>query len=56
MLESLDLRGVPVFQYRDIYMLYGLDGGRFAARNRANREGDARITAQYGGSLDYGPP
>jgi hypothetical protein len=53
---ALKLQGKPVIQYRDIYMLYGNDGGRFAARNRLNRDGDARITAQYGGSRDYGPP
>ena len=53
---ALDLRGKPAIQYRDIYMLYGQDGGRFAARNRLNREGDARLAAQYGGSRDYGPP
>ena len=53
---KLDLRGKPVLQYRDIYMLYGRDGGRFAARNRLNREGDARITAEFGGCRDYGPP
>ena len=52
----LDFQGRPAFRYRDIYMLYGLDGGRFAARNRLNREGDAPIEGRYGGSLDYGPP
>jgi len=53
---DLNLQGIPTIQYRDIYMLYGHDGGRFAARNRLNRDGDARITAQYGGCRDYGPP
>ena len=43
-------------RYRDIYMLYGNDGGRFAARNRLNREGDAGIAAEYGGEMGYGPP
>jgi hypothetical protein len=52
----LNLRGSPVFGYRDIYMLYGNDAGRFAARNRLNREGDADIGARYGGSMSYGPP
>jgi len=52
----LDRRGQPAIPYRDIYMLYGQDGGRFAARNRLNREGDARVAAAYGGCLDYGPP
>ncbi len=53
---ALRLQGKPVIRYRDIYMLYGHDSGRFAARNRLNRDGDARIAAQYGGSRDYGPP
>jgi len=53
---ELDERGKPVLRYRDIYMLYGNDGGRFAARNRLNRDGDARIAAEYGGGMDYGPP
>jgi hypothetical protein len=52
----IDLRGKPGLQYRDIYMLYGRDGGRFAARNRLNRDGDAAIAAAYGGGRDYGPP
>jgi len=52
----LDLQGRPAFRYRDIYMLYGHDGGRFAARNRLNREGDAPIEGRYGGSVNYGPP
>lgn len=55
-LRALNRRGQPVFRYRDIYMLYANDGGRFAARNRLNREGDARITGRYGGCMDYGPP
>jgi len=53
---DLDRRGKPVLRYRDIYMLYGSDGGRFAARNRLNRDGDARISKDYGGGMDYGPP
>ncbi len=53
---DLNLQGKPVIQYRDIYMLYGRDGGRFAARNRLNRDGDQRITAEFGGCRDYGPP
>lgn len=51
-----DLTGTPVITYRDIYMLYGHDGGRFAARNRLNREGDATIDGKWGGGMDYGPP
>jgi hypothetical protein len=54
--EDLDRRGQPVFRYRDIYMLYGNDGGRFAARNRLNRDGDAGIAPEYGGEVGYGPP
>ena len=53
---TLNLHGKPGIHYRDIYMLYGHDGGRFAARNRLNRDGDAAIVAQYGGCRDYGPP
>jgi len=49
-------RGKPVLRYRDIYMLYGGDRGRCAARNRLNRDGDAGIAAEYGGEMDYGPP
>src|SRR5690606_621909 len=52
----LDKSGKPVFGYRDIYMTYGNDNGRFAIRNRLNREGDAPVGAEYGGSRDYGPP
>ena len=52
----LNLHGEPVFRYRDIYMLYGNDDGRFAARNRINRDGDAIIDSRYGGSMSYGPP
>ena len=54
--RTLNLQGKPAIHYRDIYMVYGQDGGRFAARNRLNRDGDARIAAQYGGCRDYGPP
>jgi len=55
-LDNLSLAGKPVIGYRDIYMLYGNDGGRFAARNRLNRDGDARIDGKWGGGMDYGPP
>lgn len=54
--NNLDLRGKPIFHYRDIYMLYGNDGGLFAVRNRLNRQGDALIAPDYGGGMDYGPP
>jgi len=55
-ITALDLRGKPAFSYRDVYATYGEDGGRFAIRNRLNRDGDAPIDARYGGSNDYGPP
>ncbi len=55
-ITALDLRGKPAFSYRDIYTTHGEDGGRFAIRNRLNRDGDAPIEAPYGGSNDYGPP
>jgi hypothetical protein len=51
-----DRQGRPAFRYRDVYMVYGNDGGRFASRNRLNRQGDEAITAEHGGSRDYGPP
>lgn len=53
---TLNRRGEPFFHYRDIYMLYGYDEGRFAARNRLNRDGDAPMSSAYGGTLNYGPP
>jgi len=55
-LTGLAMAGKPGLRYRDIYMLYGGDGGRFAARSRLNREGDATISPDYGGCRDYGPP
>ena len=54
--DSLHLSGRPTIRYRDIYTLWGNDEGRFAARNRLNRQGDAAIAPRYGGSRDYGPP
>ncbi len=53
---DLHRRGKPTFRYRDIFMLFGGDKGRFAAHNRLNRDGDAGIGAQYGGEMGYGPP
>ena len=53
---AMDKRGKPAFAYRDIYMTYGHDKGRFAIRNRLDRDGDAPVDAKYGGSRDYGPP
>lgn len=54
--DDLNISGSPAVRYRDIYMLYGNDAGRCAARNRLNRDGDARIAPEYGGCRDYGPP
>jgi hypothetical protein len=53
---TLDRQGEPAFRYRDIYLLYANDGGRFAARSRINRQGGEPIAVSLGGSLDYGPP
>jgi hypothetical protein len=55
-IPALNKSGKPAFAYRDIYMLYGSDNGRFAIRNRLDRDGDAPIGAEYGGSRNYGPP
>ena len=54
--DDLKLQGKPGLQYRDIFKLSGHDEGRFAARNRLNRDGDDRIATHYGGCRDYGPP
>jgi len=54
--DGLDRRGTPTFRYRDIHMVYGHDRGRFAARNRLNRQGDRPIAGEYGGEMAYGPP
>jgi hypothetical protein len=56
-LPELDLKGKPFFMYRDIYRTNEPDDkGRFAVRNRLNRNGDAGIGAAYGGAFNYGPP
>lgn len=52
----LALQQKPVFSYRDIHTLYVPDRGRFATRNRLNRNGDAAISIEYGGYVFYGPP
>lgn len=51
-----DLSGRPTLTYRDLYVSYGGDDGRFVARNRINRDGDSTVGAAYGGSETYGPP
>lgn len=53
---SLDRQGEPKFRYRDIYLLYGHDGGRFAARNRLNGQGFGGLDAAFGSGVYYGPP
>ncbi len=55
-IPALDKREKPAFNYRDVYMTYGHDDGRFTVRSRLNRDGDAPIGAQYGGGNTYGPP
>jgi len=54
--NELDRQGRPVFDYREIFMLYGYDSGRFAVHSRLNGQGDAPIIAKYGGGIDYGLP
>ncbi len=53
---TLDKRGKPFFAYRDIYMQYRHDKGRFASHNRLNGGGDVPIDIAFGGSRNYGPP
>lgn len=55
-INTLKKRDQPAFHYRDIYSFYGNDSGRFAARNRVDRQGYAPIDAAYGGSRTYGSP
>lgn len=55
-IASLDRKGQPRFGYRDIYLLYGSDGGRFAARNRLNGGGFGPFGADLGSGVYYGPP
>jgi len=54
--DSLDREGEPRFRYRDIYLLYARDGGRFGVRNRLNGQGCGAIDAALGGGVYYGPP
>jgi len=53
---ALDRQGEPKFRYRDIYLLYAHDGGRFAARNRLNGQGFGGLDVALGGGVYYGPP
>lgn len=54
--DGFDKQGKPILDYRDIYMLYGYDSGRFAVHNRLNGQGDEPIVAKYGSGIDYGLP
>ncbi len=60
-LPALDAKGKPTFLYRDIYCYHVSDKNHpnympFAIRNRLNRAGDKFVTAEFGGSFNYGPP
>jgi Domain of unknown function (DUF4838) len=54
---ALDLSSKPTFAYRDIFrQFFRRDGGRFAIRNRLNRDGSNPVSADFGGACDFGPP
>lgn len=57
-LHAISAQGKPHFIFRDIYRnhLVCKDNGRFAARNRLNRNGDMPISAAYGEAYTWGPP
>jgi len=55
-IAKLNRREKPTFRYRDVYTLYANDDGRFMARSRLDRQGDTVVSADYGGTRDYGPP
>ncbi len=58
-LPELDISWTPRFAGRDIYRTAETpaDNGRFAARNRLNRNGDLGIAPEYGGSsFNFGKP
>ena len=54
--SALDRQGEPKFRYRDIYLLYAFDGGRFGVRNRLNGQGFGAHDVALGGGVYYGPP
>ncbi len=54
--SSLDRQGEPTFRYRDIYLLYAHDGGRFGVRNRLNGQGFGATDVTLGGGVYYGAP
>ena len=56
-LGALDLRGRPVFRYRDIYRSTSTNATPlFAVRRRLNRNGGRKIPASLGGEFGFGPP
>ena len=56
-LGKLNKSGRPALIYRDIFRNYLKDDkGRFAARLRLNRRGDAPISTSFGGTFNYGKP
>lgn len=55
-LPALDRHGEPKFRYRDIYLLFAHDGGRFGVRNRLNGQGFGATDTALGGGVYYGPP
>ena len=56
-LDALDLRGRPVFRYRDIYRSTSTNATPlFAVRRRLNGNGGVKIPISLGGEFGYGPP
>lgn len=57
-LAVLDMRGRPVFRYRDIFRSKDPEKSqsKFAIRRRLNRNGDVPVPMSLGGAFDYGPP
>ncbi len=56
-LGKLNRSGRPALIYRDIFRNYLKDDkGKFAARLRLNRRGDAPISTSFGGTFNYGKP
>ncbi|MBQ7651965.1 MAG: DUF4838 domain-containing protein, partial [Victivallales bacterium] len=55
---SVDYDGAFFFPMRDIYTskLMPADGGRTAIANGLSRDGDRKISREFGGAFDYGPP
>jgi len=56
-LKTSHRQGEFFFPMRDIYIAREpQDGGRFAISRGLSRDGDRKITPQFGGAFDYGPP